>query len=127
MGAMGNKLRMTTPASGYTARGIVHWCPACKEVHQFALDGPNSSGARWTWDGNREAPSFTPSMRITTGPRPMVPVGRPDAGRVDICHYILTGGIINFCGDCTHEMAGQSVPIPDWPYARGSYGGIEED
>lgn len=119
MSAMGSKLRKTTS-------GVLHWCPACKEVHQFTLDGKNASGARWTWDGNVDAPTFSPSMMIRTGPRPTVPVGRPDAGKIDICHYILTAGIINFCSDCTHDMAGKAVPLPDWPHAPETYGGIEE-
>lgn len=60
MGYMGTKLRRT-------ANGIAHWCPACKGVHVFTIDNPNSNGARWTWDGNIEAPTFTPSMKITWG------------------------------------------------------------
>lgn len=122
MSAMGAKFRRVASSSQYGG-GIAHWCPACNGMHLFSLDGP---GAKWTWNGNVEKPTFTPSMLIRTGPRPTVPVGRPDAGKVDVCHYIMTDGMINFCVDCTHEMAGQSVPIPDWPYARGTYGGIEE-
>lgn len=119
MSAMGSRLRR---GKGF----IAHWCPACKEVHIFTIEGKNSSGAAWTWNGNVDKPTFAPSMLIRTGPRPMVPEGRPDAGKIDVCHYILTDGVINFCGDCTHSMVGQSVPLPDWPYARGTYGGIED-
>jgi hypothetical protein len=28
------------------------------------------------------------------------------------CHYILAGGIIHFCGDCTHPLAGKQVVLP---------------
>lgn len=126
MSAIGSKLRRVGSAPHY-AGGLVHWCPACKEVHKFPLNGPASAGPKWAWNGSVDKPSFTPSMMIRTGPpRPMVPEGRPDAGHIDVCHYFLTDGIIHFCGDCTHGMAGQSVPLPDWPYARGAYGGIEE-
>lgn len=116
------KIRKTTSVSGYTAIGIVHWCPACEEVHQFAIESPNSSGAIWQWNGDTEKPTFTPSMLIRWG-KQADPKCEVNGG---ICHYILTDGIINYCGDCTHAMAGQSVPLPDWPYAPGTYGGIEE-
>lgn len=111
MSAMGSKLRKTTV-------GILHWCPACEEVHHFVTDGSRG----WVFNGNVDAPTFTPSMKITWG-KQADPNCDVDGG---ICHYILTDGMINYCGDCTHGMVGQSVPIPDWPYARGTYGGIEE-
>jgi hypothetical protein len=31
------------------------------------------------------------------------------------CHYIMTAGMISFCGDCTHSLAGKIVPIPELP------------
>ena len=110
MSAMGSKLRNTMD-------GITHWCPACKGTHRFTINGPVS----WTFNGNVDAPTFTPSMRISWGK-----FVNPAYDEGGVCHYILTDGVINFCGDCTHAMSGQSVPLPDWPYAPGTYGGIEE-
>lgn len=103
MGAMGKKIRNTSD-------GIVHACPACNEIHHFTTSGSTA----WMFDGNREAPTFSPSMKVSY-----------HDGRV--CHYILTAGIINYCGDSTHGMAGKSVPLPDWPYLQGMYGGLIED
>lgn len=115
MSAMGSKLRKTED-------GILHWCPACEEVHHFTTSGATA----WTFDGNIDAPTFSPSMLIRWGKY----AGHADQSRTyednGICHYILTAGVINFCGDSTHDMAGKSVPLPDWPYAPGTYGGIEE-
>lgn len=82
-------------------------------MHVFSLDGPNHCGARWVWNGNVEYPTFTPSMNIRTNP-PDHPHYQPGAGS-SVCHYILTSGVINFCGDCTHAMKGQSVPLPELP------------
>jgi hypothetical protein len=90
MGQAGKFLRRVGAADGHTAGGYAHWCPACEEMHAFAVDKPFSNGAKWTFDGNLDAPTFSPSMLIRTGPRPMVPLGRPDAGKVDVCHYFLT-------------------------------------
>ena len=44
----------------------------------------------------------------------------------DVCHSFVTDGRIQFLGDCTHKLAGQTVNIPEWPYAAGSYGGIAD-
>lgn len=90
---------------------ISHWCPACEEVHVFTLH--NSNGPHWSWDGNVDAPSFTPSMLIRVN-TPDLPHYQPNAAS-SVCHYILTAGIINYCADSTHAMSGQSVPLPDLP------------
>ena len=87
-----------------------HWCPACKQMHGYAVEHPFRNGARWSFNGNSEKPSFAPSMNISVGPFP--------DGRVERCHYFLTDGQIRFCGDCTHEMNGQTVDLPDIPPDR---------
>lgn len=108
-------LRRTGAGDGHTAQGYAHWCPACEEMHAFAIDTPFRNGAQWTFDGNVECPTFNPSMNIRTGPRPTVPIGRPDAGQIDVCHYFLHGGVLKFCADSTHALAGQDVPLPPLP------------
>lgn len=72
-----------------------HWCPGCEEFHPLP-DG-------WTFNGNLESPTFSPSFKHTI-----------NNGKA-VCHYILTAGQLNFCGDCTHDLAGQSVPLPMLP------------
>ncbi len=91
---------------------LAHWCPACKELHEIAVDRPFRNGARWTWDGNGAAPSFSPSMNIRVGPYPQ---SSKKAGHVDVCHYFVRAGRIEYLGDCTHVMAGQTVDMPDLP------------
>lgn len=119
MGQLGSKLRRIGPSDGYTAGGLAHWCPACEQIHAFALDGKNSSGAQWTWDGNVEAPTFAPSMHIRTN-SPDDPRYQPQACS-SVCHYFLRAGIIEYLGDCTHAMKGQKVPLPQLPeYLRDS-------
>ena len=112
MGQVGSKMRRIGAPDGYTAGGLAHWCPACQEMHVFALDGKNASGAQWTWDDNIEAPTFSPSMNIRVnapGPR-----HQPDAAS-STCHYFLRAGVIEFLGDCTHDMRGQKVALPPLP------------
>lgn len=109
VGQVSSKLRRT--ANGYS-----HWCPACEEMHQL----PDS----WTFvNHDLERPTFTPSF-LHTGVRAIWRDGewtgefvRDAAGKpVPLrCHYILTDGILNFCADCAHAMAGKSVSLPDLP------------
>lgn len=101
--------------------GWAHWCPGCKECHVFNVEQPTkpypeyeiAGGCAWAFNGNAERPSFTPSMHIQTGGWK-----RPDGSRVPkttCCHYILTDGQIQFCGDSPHELSGKVVPLPDYP------------
>lgn len=96
--------------------GHAHWCPGCEEMHRI----PGS----WTFDGNMDAPTFKPSVKVS-GKLTVKENGRwngeyvrDGAGApIDMCcHYILTAGVLNFCADSTHKLAGQNVPllpIPD--------------
>lgn len=113
MGQVGTKMRRVGSADGYTAGGLAHWCPACNSMHAFAIDGKNSSGAQWTWDGNVEAPSFSPSMNIIINPKGHKH-HNPNCS-TDVCHYFLKGGVIEYLGDCTHALRGQKVPLPELP------------
>lgn len=84
-----------------------HWCPACQSMHDYFVEQPHSNGARWTFNGDGDRPSFTPSMNIGVGPFP--------DGRVERCHYFVTDGEIRYCTDSTHRLAGQNIALPDVP------------
>jgi len=77
-------------------------CPGCLMVHGISR-GPGP-GPRWGWNGNVDAPTFTPSV--------LVRYRWSDGDRV--CHSFVTDGRIQFLGDCTHSLAGQTVELPDW-------------
>lgn len=76
-------------------------------MHDFAVEAPFRNGAKWSFDGNGDAPTFNPSMNIGVGPFPN--------GQTKRCHYFLHSGMIQYLSDCTHAMAGQTVPVPDVP------------
>lgn len=109
MGQASAKMRRTTD-------GFAWWCPACFEMH------PLPSG--WTFDGNLDAPTFSPSFKHTgkmavkdadgewTGEWVRDADGKPKDW---CCHYVVTAGQVAYCGDCTHGMAGQTIPMPDLP------------
>lgn len=76
-----------------------HWCPGCKMLHRIDVNAPNrTTNARWTWNNDPVNPSFAPSINI---------VGQ--------CHYFINEGKIIFCSDSKHELAGQTVDLPDIP------------
>ena len=79
-------------------RVLMHWCPGCRRPHAINVTKPNPWNAVWSFDGNVEAPTFDPSINI---------VGQ--------CHYFIRGGQIQFCSDSKHTLAGQTVPLPDFP------------
>ncbi len=121
MAQAGKYLRRLTAADGYFAGGYAHYCPACEEMHAFAVDTPFRNGAQWSFDGNLDAPTFSPSVNITTGPYPS---DDEKAGRTDVCHYFLKAGQLQFLGDCTHALRGQTVPLPELPQGLRDPGGI---
>lgn len=62
----------------------------------------------WQFNNNPEAPTFSPSVKHTTG-KYVDPKNYPDEG--DICHYFIRDGRIEFCTDCTHAFAGKNVSL----------------
>jgi hypothetical protein len=78
---------------------------------------------KWTFDGNLENPTFTPSFK-QSGIKTEYVNGkwtgewiRDAQGNTVpfVCHYILTSGQLHFCDDSTHALAGKVVPLPDLP------------
>jgi len=76
-------------------------CPGCGMLHAVAVG--EGSGPRWTWNGDFVKPTFNPSIRVRWG----------EGSDLKICHSFVRGGKIEFCGDCTHEHAGKTLPIPE--------------
>lgn len=90
---------------------VVWWCPGCDEPHEVPVAGPNA-WAYTTLGGN-----------VTLSPSILVHGDQRGGFR---CHAFMRDGQLEFCGDSTHGLAGQTVPLPEWPYAPGSYGGIDD-
>lgn len=101
---------------------LFFWCPGCNEAHMIAVgDGP---GPRWGYNGNPAAPTFTPSVLVTSGHYAGQDTGScwcaynrenpddPDPFKCTQCHSFVTDGKIQFLDDCTHALRGQTVPLP---------------
>lgn len=110
---------------------LMWWCPGCDSPHTViakiggALPTPDPANpdwtppqayyqdraGAWTWNGSAARPTFMPSVLVTyNGPDANQP-GRPPA----VCHCFVVDGQMQMLGDCTHPLAGQTVPIPAWP------------
>ena len=98
--------------------GQVFFCPGCGHTHSVNTQ-PN--GPRWSYNNDPIKPTFSPSIRVTARWSEHDPNDKDD-----LCHSFVIDGRIQFLSDCTHEMTGKIVDVPDWPYAPGTYGGIEE-
>lgn len=77
------------------------WCPGCQEAH--ALEVENATKGCWTWNGSEEEPTFSPSLLVDW------------RGEDRRCHSFIREGKIQFLGDCTHSLKGQTVPLPSLP------------
>jgi hypothetical protein len=97
------KLKPVANDAGVIA-GYAFYCPGCTHTHVFYIAGKMT----WEFNGNFELPSFNPSLR-NTSEKHADPKQRG-------CHLVLTEGRIHYQPDCTHDLAGQVVDLPDWPY-----------
>lgn len=81
-------------------------CPGCAEIggsglHMLPVNSDWKT-PQWEWDGDIESPTLSPSILTRT------------SGDT-ICHSYIRGGRIEFLGDCTHSLAGQTVDLLDLP------------
>lgn len=87
---------------------LMYWCPACNAPHQVTIERntqtPNGRPI-WNWDDDVARPTFAPSILVTSSNPAVVPR----------CHHFVRSGRIEYCGDSSHAMAGQTVDLPDIP------------
>jgi hypothetical protein len=99
--------------------GYMIFCPACECGHKF-------DSGRWTFDGDMERPTFSPSMLVKSGHYASGHQGScwctynaehpddPAPFQCSVCHSFVRDGRIEFLSDCTHRLAGQTVDLPDF-------------
>lgn len=81
------------------------YCPGCKCDHGIWVRSKNGNSAIWSFNGNFDAPTFNPSLRIRWT--------RNNGGTpVDVlCHLFINYGKIQYLPDCTHELAGLTIEM----------------
>ena len=108
-------LRTWRAEDGRTGTLLYMQCPGCDDHH-----GIEVSAGGWTWDGNLEAPTVSPSIKVEAVQwDPSFSFHRPNhhvaPGERTCCHSFVKQGQWQFLGDCTHVLAGQTVPLPPLP------------
>lgn len=83
--------------------GLAFRCPGCNRTHRITV-----GQGGWSWNGNAELPTFTPSILVSYDGADAGRNGAPPA----VCHSYVTNGRIQFLGDTTHALAGHTVDIP---------------
>lgn len=105
---------------------LIFWCPGCQSTHQVHV-GPGG----WGFNGDLSKPTFTPSVLVRSGhymperksdrcwctfnAEREAKGEKPAPFRCTHCHSFVTDGQIQFLGDCSHALAGQTVPLPELP------------
>lgn len=72
-------------------------CPGRKSPHRVSVNRDRKTAGAWKWNGSTSRPTLSPS------------VNHPG-----ICHFKLKDGIIDFCDDSKHDLAGQKVPLEEF-------------
>lgn len=114
-----------SPVLRRTTQGLVFYCMGCKARHQIYLDG---NGARWSWDGNAEEPTFSPSVLVESIRHDLTPAqweeydticsqqGMAAAMNHPVygwrCHTFIRGGYIEYLDDCSHTLRGRHKMQP---------------
>lgn len=130
------RAQVLTDGDGRCYRIQFH-CPGCNDEHGvrvttppagYELREPSPPHPCWTWNGNLDLPTFSPSVLVTRGHfchNPPVPGNcacdfqerfpdeEPWAWPCTRCHSFVRDGRIQFLPDSTHKLAGQTVDLPE--------------
>ena len=79
--------------NGIEGTQYLFFCPACGNAH-----GPVVP--RWSFNGDLEKPTFSPSILAKVDDR--------------VCHSYVTDGKIQYLDDCSHNLRGQTIDLPDF-------------
>ena len=105
------------------------WCNGCSTHHRYitkwtrqeredaAKEGRKAPLPTWTWNGSIDRPTFSPSLLYTWTDH--VDCNPPDFcrtpnctnGKKRVCHLFVTDGQARYLSDCTHALAGKTVPV----------------
>ena len=81
------------------------YCPGCKCDHGIWIPYEGCTHATWDFNGDLERPTVRPSILVNAGGlNPTQP----------ICHSFVTDGMIQYLSDCTHELSGKTIELPEY-------------
>ncbi len=137
MGAAGRWLTLkdlSTMKARLDASGhLWYMCRGCGHKHVIAIEGRAQVAPGrpvWTWNGSTAAPTVTPSVlgrSINLGA--MTEDEHAEYEELSrthgadwllanspfrtCCHTFITDGRIQYLSDCTHQLAGQTIELPE--------------
>lgn len=95
-------------------------CPGCGQPHVLPI-GENAEHPKWNFSGDAASPTLAPSI-LARGVLCVFDADGEWTGEWQrdalgqaipyVCHSFVVAGKIQFLGDCTHSMAGQTVDLP---------------
>jgi hypothetical protein len=100
-----------------THADYLFWCPGCQCAHGVWTTKQNGVGATWSFNGDMDKPTFNPSLLIrftrdiTDAEHLQIMSGVPLNLPKSVCHSFVRDGQIQFLSDCTHHLAGKTVPM----------------
>jgi hypothetical protein len=104
---------------------VYFYCPGCKCDHGVWIQKTEKNNSVWLFNGDMNNPTFSPSILIRSVAWPDRPEkddqgnyilgddGRIKGAKDVVCHSFVRDGKIEFLGDCTHELKGQTVILED--------------
>lgn len=86
------------------------YCRGCEMRHLIRSTGSHPC---WTWNGDRDKPTFSPSYLIH------------GMENVRQCHSFIADGKIQYLADCQHALANQTIDLPNFNQETGDFEGEE--
>lgn len=106
-------MEMATRVRDCEGGRLSYWCPACDTAHVVNVGKDGVPG--WAFNGDYLKPTLNPSILVQGS----VWRGRDIDNPLDpkcwqelYCHSFVKDGMIEFCADSRHALAGKTVPIP---------------
>lgn len=91
------------------------WCAGCGTNHRVPVTGPR----KWDWNGSTESPTLAPSIKTTWHRTTNEGTARLTDSNgnelMHVCHSFVVDGKIQYLPDCTHPLAGQTLPLEEMP------------
>ena len=81
----------------------IFYCPGCKCHHAVWTENEGYEHPIWGWNKDVEKPTVSPSIKVEYH----------GADKNTICHSFIRNGNIEYLSDCTHELAGKTVELPN--------------
>lgn len=98
--------RTTTQAGG---ERWWFWCEGCDTHHAYTTKlGQGETGPCWQGPGDPTAPTFSPSL-LCNGNTPAKDLHPHTTAHR--CHLYVRNGQVQYLSDCSHHLAGRTVPI----------------